>query len=613
MSEPDRPATRQGVDGLLDAVAGMSAVLGREDLAAQLAHSREKLSSTTCHVLVVGEFGQGKSALVNALAGIASCGVSASAATSVTTVLRHGPELAAELIGRDGGRRRVPLVQAAQAALDGHDPAGHPIAGVEVRAPRELLRRGLVLVDTPGVGGGFSAARAAVTMRALSMADALVFVTDAAQELTASEVEFLQHAAQACPIAICALTKTDLFPEWRRIAGLNREHLQAAGLRLDVVPVSSSLRDLALRTGDPALWAESGYPVLSRMLSHRVPARRRAADRRGAVRTAGAVLGSLGDQLETEQLTLDDPDGHAARLAGLEQAQEHAERIRGAGARWQHLLADQVRAASRAATDDLDQRLAGVRRAAGGRIAEVDPATAWPDIEPWLTGLANDELVAHHRHVLRQVARMVTAVAAEFDLAAADLPTGSWLSGAGALPITPAVEELSIKPASLLDVSMNAARGFSLSSSVVSAVLFTVIAPLATPALLLSVPVVAGLGAVFAYRSVRSGKDLQLRQARAEAVRLAGGYLDGLRVSTWRADEDMIDTVRRALRDHFAQQAAHLVADAAANVRAAEEASRLDTVQARVRQSLVGTRAAAVRRLAHGVGSALESTAGGVR
>ena len=64
---------------------------------------------------------------------------------------------------------------------------------VEVRLPHPLLERGIVLIDTPGIGG-LNAAHAAATLAFLPVADALVFVTDASAELTAPELEFLASA-----------------------------------------------------------------------------------------------------------------------------------------------------------------------------------------------------------------------------------------------------------------------------------------------------------------------------------------------------------------------------------------------------------------------------------
>ena len=56
---------------------------------------------------------------------------------------------------------------------------------VEVGLPHRMLRTGLAMVDTPGVGG-LDSAHGFLTLGALRYAKGVVFVTDAAQELTGS-------------------------------------------------------------------------------------------------------------------------------------------------------------------------------------------------------------------------------------------------------------------------------------------------------------------------------------------------------------------------------------------------------------------------------------------
>ena len=141
--------------------------------------------------------------------------------------------------------------------------AGNPgnkamLSYAEVGLPRKLLEGGLVLVDTPGVGG-LGSAHGAATMSALPSADAVLLVSDAAQEYTGPELEFLGAAMKLCPNVACVVTKTDLYPHWRRIMELDRGHLDAAGIRADTFPVSSTLRLHAAKTQDAELMDESGF------------------------------------------------------------------------------------------------------------------------------------------------------------------------------------------------------------------------------------------------------------------------------------------------------------------------------------------------------------------
>src|SRR2546430_1552985 len=221
---------------LLDTSIAETRAAGRTDLAEKLIKCRRQLTTGAWHVLVAGEFKKGKSALINGLLGVPLCGVDPVAFTSVPTLIKHGPEASATLVPETEGEARAQRIdprRAAEYGRSGLADDGSRLRSVEVTLPRELLADGLVLVDTPGLGGGFAAAAAAATMRSLALADGVIVGTDASQELTAAEVDFLRHAVDVCPNLIVALTKTDFYPQWKRILELDRGHLATAGIEAE--------------------------------------------------------------------------------------------------------------------------------------------------------------------------------------------------------------------------------------------------------------------------------------------------------------------------------------------------------------------------------------------
>ena len=124
--------------------------------------------------------------------------------------------------------------------------------------PSAILAQGLVLVDTPGMGG-LGAGHAAATLAFLPFADGLILVSDASSELSAPEIEFLRRAVELCPTVLFAQTKIDLYPAWERIVNLNRGHLERAGIRIPIVAVSSQLR--VGRAGPQGPRAQRRQPV----------------------------------------------------------------------------------------------------------------------------------------------------------------------------------------------------------------------------------------------------------------------------------------------------------------------------------------------------------------
>ena len=91
------------------------------------------------------------------------------------------------------------------------------------------------------------------------------------------------------------VTKIDLYPQWRRIVELDREHLADAGLDLPIIAVSSFLRLRAAK--DPTLNAESGFADLVAL-----PGPRRGGQDPGAsaAKTAAREVDFVASQLEQQ-------------------------------------------------------------------------------------------------------------------------------------------------------------------------------------------------------------------------------------------------------------------------------------------------------------------------
>ena len=274
-------------------------------------------------MVVVGEFKRGKSTLVNALLQHAVCPVDADVVTAVPTTVRYAdqPRVLSYVRTEDGGRTdevEESLADLHALVTEEADPADpERLRTVEVGLPHRMLRSGLCLVDTPGVGG-LDSAHGFLTLGALGMAEATLFVTDAAQELTAPELEFLKTAVERCPLTALVVTKTDLYPQWRRIVELDRGHLARAGLDLPVLPVSSFLRLRAAK--DPSLNDESGFADLVTFLASDVVARTRAGSAQAAAREVEFVASQLEQESQAERAVLAEPERRAEVVADLGQA-----------------------------------------------------------------------------------------------------------------------------------------------------------------------------------------------------------------------------------------------------------------------------------------------------
>ena len=265
----------------------------RSDLVARLGHTTRRLADPSVRVLVVGEFKQGKSQLINALVNAPVCPVDDDLATSVPMEVRYGATPSAALLvastamSADGGfaepeERAVPIDSLATAIVG--RPAdrwdARAVVGAKALLPRQILKDGLVFVDTPGVGG-LASSHAASTLAALPTADAVILVSDASSEFTAPEITFLRQALAACPTVVCVLSKTDLFPDWRRVRDLDARPPRAA--RPPDADLPPLLEPAAGRRRARRCQPQRGVGLHR---AHPVPARRRA----GSARPAAAAL-----------------------------------------------------------------------------------------------------------------------------------------------------------------------------------------------------------------------------------------------------------------------------------------------------------------------------------
>ena len=194
----------------LAALTTAGEALGATGVLRGLRAEEARLAGARFVVAIVGERGTGKSTLANALLGQPYL----PARPVPTTALVHSVEFAdtaSALVREPNGDERPIEMAALGEWAEGQPGAEDRARRVIVRAPAELLRGGVMLLDTPGTND-LSALGAELTYGILPEADAIVLVLDATQPLRRTEREFLEHrlpfAARERTIAV--LNRTDL-------------------------------------------------------------------------------------------------------------------------------------------------------------------------------------------------------------------------------------------------------------------------------------------------------------------------------------------------------------------------------------------------------------------
>ena len=585
------------------------AAYGRDDLTRRLTVARGRLSDPTIHVVVVGEFKKGKSSLVNALVGADVCPVDDDIATALPTYIRHGEDAGAALLhgrGDGGDPRRVPIPlteirRHVTGRQDDDAPArdGQP-SGVEVRLPRSMLASGLVVVDTPGLGG-LGSRHAAASLAATSLADAVLFVTDASQELTAAEYDFLKRARDMCDTVLCVVTKRDFYPEWRRIADLNRGHLAGLG-DVDVHAVSSSLRTQAVAANDRALNEESGFPALVQFVTGRVA----GGAVHAVVREVAADVEDVGIQItrqfEAERAALADPRAAQAVVEGLREAKERAERLKDSAARWSTTLGDGIADLTADIDHDLRGRIRRVLAEADDAVEAGDPADTWAQMEPWLESRVSAELVDNYTLLRDRSVELSALVAEHFREAAGDVlrsvavhdpsPRLAAADAASAATSGLALEKMSAKKQAMV----------ALKGSYSGILMFTLLGGMLGMSLtVLAVPI----GLMMGRAGLREEKRRQLVQRQVQAKNAVRKYCDEVSFVMSKDSRDTLRRIQRQLRDHYSDRAAELQRSTAQALGAANQAakssesgrtSRLRDLEAEIKRiTVLRERAAALR------------------
>ena len=392
---------------LLERAGRVAAAAERADLVARLDAATQRVLDPRMRIVVVGPLKQGKSQLVNSLLNLNVCIVGDDETTAVPTVVQNAETAFAELVlaepGSEPARVALPLDDLGHVTPTSPLAGGREVLRVEVNVPSPLLADGLVLVDTPGVGGHGNP-HAASTLGLLPAADAVLVLSDASQEFTEPELAFVRQVQGLCPAVACLISKTDLYPHWREIVEADRGHLEREGLRVPLLPVSSALRSHALRLEDVELNEESGFAALYDFLRDAVVARADATTRRAVALDVHSVSEHLTLALGSELAALRDPAKGAAAVAELQKAKVAAEELHKRTSLWQQTLSDGVTDLAADIDHDLRDRLRRVTREAEQAVDEGDPGKDWAQLGEWLeqqvaTSIGDNFVWAHDRAV----------------------------------------------------------------------------------------------------------------------------------------------------------------------------------------------------------------------
>ncbi len=536
---------------LIDRATAECADQQRADLHSRLRQIRNRILDPAQLVLVVGEAKQGKSELINSLVNATVCPAGDDVTTTVPTVVRYADEPSAQLVEHEpahgpAGTDRLPVpIERVREHAEEAVTDGRPLTRTEVGIPRGLLKNGLVLMDTPGVGS-VSATPTAATLSAVAEADALLMVTDSTQELTTHELAFLRQVTALCPNVALVQPKTDVTPHWRRVVEVNRKHLSNAGITGRIFPISSAVRQLAARAQDADLNAESGYPPLLEYLRTELAGAHDQLTRRLVSHNVADALDQLSTTLKTE-LAEQNPRTAADTLLELEAAQRRAEDLKRMVGRWQKVLSDGVQDLYSDIDFDFRERTWEILHQANETLDQADPNVVWDDYQEWLTKSLQQAISETYAWLHARCERLSERVADQFleDHAASlpDVPAPALPEATSDVPDPRAPRNAHYKRGDQILTGLRGSYG--------GVLMFGLMTKMLGLPLMNVVSLSAGL--LLGSKSLSEEKDSRLKRRQAEARTATQRYIDQVVFQVGKDAKDTIRSTHRALHDHFNQ------------------------------------------------------------
>ena len=551
----------------------------RADLRRRLEQTKERLLDPSVRVIVVGEFKQGKSQLINALVNAPVCPVDDDIATAVPTSVRHGETSAAWVVPQrsdggpfdaDGRPQRVPVPigdlprYVSERAKTGSDP---DVQAAEVELPRKLLRGGLTLIDSPGVGG-LNSAHALTTLAALPSTHAMLFVSDASQEYTEPEIQFLRHAMRICPNVACVLTKVDMYPQWRQVEELDRAHLAAIDPGIRLFPVSSNLRLAAMKAEDAELNAESGFADLTTYLRRDVVGQAELLQRRSTAVDLVSTTEHLRLSIDSEMSALVTPEKTPEIIAELEATKGRADELRRNSSRWQITLNDGATDLISDMEHDLRDRMRQIQREAEDAIDEGDPGPVWEQIVEWFEQRVSSAVTDTFVWTQERAQWLSAKVARHFTEDEISLPT---IHVDDTRDVLDPVGEMATLESGRLGamqkfyIGLKGSYGGVLMVGIITGIVgMSIINPLSLAA-----------GAVIGRKAYKDDTAARLLRRRTEAKALIRRQVDDVVFQVGKQLKDRLRLVQRITRDHFTAIADEHHRSLADSVLAAQKAASM--------------------------------------
>ncbi len=231
-------------------------------------------------------------------------------------MLQYGPEIRAEIVLESGARLPIRTEQLAEFVTERGNPKNYKrVSWAEVACPNDLLREGLVLIDTPGIGSVYKH-NTRVTCDFLPRIDGAIFVTSPEPPLGEVELQFLKELKERSGRLFLVLNKADQMEprELAEVLAFTREAAQED--QIFAVSARQALEG-KLRADSPLL-ESSGLPAfeneIRRFLKHEKSQVLLASVLRSARQQMADLRLALSLEIQAARLPVEELDAKASEL-----------------------------------------------------------------------------------------------------------------------------------------------------------------------------------------------------------------------------------------------------------------------------------------------------------
>jgi len=229
---------------------------------------RARQEEGSFRLAVLGQFKRGKSTFLNALLGEDLLPTDILPVTAIPTFIQSAESVTAKvfLVNQDApvifDQKQGSLGDFLQTYVtEAGNPDNHrQVERVEIGHPAAILKQGVVLVDTPGIGSTFRH-NTEVAYQILPHCDAALFLVSPDPPITEAEITYLREVRELLPRTFFLLNKVDFLNEKDKVVSLTFLADQLKPLcdgTPQVLPISARNGLTARLKQDKDLWKSSG-------------------------------------------------------------------------------------------------------------------------------------------------------------------------------------------------------------------------------------------------------------------------------------------------------------------------------------------------------------------